>query len=117
MKLDQGFHFVGQVVTFEQNEWAPNKFNQVLVMDNPYEDRYGQKNSQYTRINIHRDDVMRVKQFADSHQGQLVRVQINLNLKSGISQKTQKAYAFNDFYMPKGLELEVIDVPKLARAS
>lgn len=114
--MQTGFHFVGNVVAFEQNEWSQGKFNYHLVMDNPYTDKYGNTSNNYTRISINPADIHSVRSFAEQNKGHLARVSINPNLKSGVSQ-SGKPYAFNDYYMPKGMQIEVINVPKLAKVS
>ena len=114
--MQSGFHFVGVIVAFETTEWSPGKFNNHLVMDNPYTDRYGQTSSNYVRISINAQDVQRIRQLADDNKGQQARVSINPNLKSGTSQ-SGKPYAFNDYYMPKGFDVELLNAPKLAKVS
>lgn len=108
MKIENGLTLVGHLVTFEVEEWAPGKVNQRLIIDNPYTDKYGATSTNYTTVNIHRDDSGIVRELANKNKGERVMLPVGVNLKSGISKRNNQPYAFNDYYKPKGAEIEVL---------
>lgn len=107
MNLENGMYISAVVEAFELSEWAPGKYNQILVLNTPYQDRYGKETAKYHRINIHSNDVQQVQEFANQHKGIKVLCPVGVNLKSGVSNRNNQPYAFNDFYKPKGAEIKV----------
>ena len=102
MNLGNNFYVVGVLMKLDSKEWTQGKFNNFLVIDQPYEDRYGQKQSNYTQINISTDRMSEIQQFAQQNRGSRVLVPFRSNFKKGVSKKTGEFYAFNEHYLPKG---------------
>lgn len=110
MKLEDGNYVVGVLGAVNSRPWAndPSKFNHEIVISRPYNDGYGNPQTDVTTISIGSNDLAAVQAQVGRYQGQRVVCPCVVRLKKGETQKGP--YAFIDRFFPSGGAILPLDL-------
>jgi hypothetical protein len=101
----QGIYIIGNYKGFyeQSNGEYTNRFIAISVGE--YEDRYGDTHQNVVEISVKPEQVEMLPKGA---RGQMVRCLVGQAVRSGISKKSGKPYAFLSTYLRKDSQVEIL---------
>ncbi|WP_027855002.1 hypothetical protein [Marinobacterium litorale] len=102
MSFNNGYFVIGNFHSVQSEPWRNDetKFNHRIILNNPYEDQFGNPQTEVIRVDISQEDLPTLQAQAGRIQGQQVMVPVVCNARKGGS-----TGAWLSVRMPKGSKL------------
>ena len=111
--MNNGTFVCGIFNTVVSEPWSsdPSKFNHRIILNNPYEDQYGNQQTEVIRVDINPEDLQTLQQQAPRIAGKQVIIPVICQARQG-----GRSGAFLSVRMPKGSRLQFPAAEKSAAA-
>jgi len=107
MELQNGTLIVGSLTGTDSSQWTDRngntRHNHMIIVSDTYQDRYGNPQTNVTRIQYAEERLSSIQQFANKNAGERVAVPVRVDARTG------RDGAFITHYIPNGAEPQVFE--------